>query len=409
MDKILLEKYASLIVNIGAHVQKGQIVDISASTENAFFANIVAEKCYQAGAKLVTINWHNDVFSALSYKYAELDVLKEIKPYTKAKYEWIAENRAVRIFLDDDDPTAFKGIDAQKIAESSKDISIFVDKLFNPIENEYQWCIAGLPSKKWATQVFTEDTEEIAMEKLWNLIFKVCRIDKENDTLKLWNEHNNFLAKRIEILNNLDLDYLHYTNSLGTNLKVYLANGHIWKGGSNFTTSNVEYYPNLPTEEVFTAPDCNKVYGTLVSTMPLNYNGNLIKDMKFTFDNGMVTEYSASEGEDVLKNLLEMDSNSKRLGEVALVPFDNPIRKTDTLFLSTLFDENASCHFAFGEFYEDTVKDAKGQSNETLKEMGCNKSIIHVDFMVGSSDLKIVGFKKNGEQVVIFEKGNFVF
>lgn len=408
INKQLIEKYAELIVKTGANVQKGQLVEIYSSVENAFFAELVLEQCYKAGARFVIMNWVNERASALTYKYASIDELKQIKPYIKAKYEYIADNRATRIFFEDSDPNAFSEIDPTKMAESQKDLSTFVRNLFDKIENQYQWCIAGVPTKAWAKQVFPNEDEDIAVEKLWNLIFYVCRINEQDDINKVWSKHNAELLDRCNKLNKYNFDYLEYKNSLGTNLKVKLVDGHIWKGGNDMTTQKIIYYPNLPTEEVYTMPHSRDVNGTLVSTLPLSYNGTLIKDMKFTFKDGKVIDFDASSGKDTLKQLLEMDENSSRLGEIALVPYDSPIRKSNTLFLSTLFDENASCHFAFGESYKDTVAGGIQMTEQELYNIGSNKSIVHVDFMVGSSDLSIIGTTKKGEKIQIFKNGNFV-
>lgn len=405
----LIQKYANLIVNTGANVQKGQIVEIFCSVNNAEFGRKIFEECYLAGAKFVIMNWTDECCSVNAYKYANVEVLKEIKPYQKAKYEYIAENRAVRIFLEDDDPNAFAGLDSKKIAEAGKDIRKFVKTLFDPIENDYQWCIAAIPSSAWARQVLPELNEEEAINELWNLIFTICRINEDDDPNKLWAEHNAKLKDRADRLNEMDLEYVEYKNSLGTDLKVYLAETHIWRGGQHISKSKVAFYPNLPTEEIFSAPHSHKIDGTLVSTMPLSYNGVTIKNMKFEFKDGKVNKYSASEGEETLKYLIETDETSCRLGEIALVPFDNPIRKSGKLFFNTLYDENASCHFALGDFYKDTIKNGDSMSDEELNKIGCNQSTVHVDFMVGSEDLSIIGTKKNGEKVVIFENGNFVF
>lgn len=408
VNQNLIKKYAELIVKTGANVQKGQLVELYSSIENAYFAEIVMEECYKAGARFVLVNWVNERASVISYKYATVDELKEIKPYTKAKYEYIANNKATRIFFEDSDPNAFKDIDPNKLAESEKDVNIFVSKLFDQIENQYQWCIAGVPTKTWAKQVFPDDTDDVAVEKLWNLIFYVCRINEKDDVNLLWNKHNKTLKERCKKLNDYNFEYVEYKNSLGTNLKVKLVDGHIWKGGRDETTQGIEYYPNLPTEEVFSMPHSRGVDGILISTFPLSYNGTLIKDMKFEFKNGKVINFDASSGKDTLKHLLEMDENACRLGEIALVPYDSPIRESNTLFLSTLFDENASCHFAFGDSYKDTVKDGLNMNKEQLYNIGSNESFIHVDFMVGSRDLSIVGTRKNGEKITIFENGNFV-
>lgn len=404
----LIQKYANLIVNTGANVQKGQIVEIFCSVNNAKFGRLIFEQCYLAGAKFVIMNWTDESCSVSAYKYAKTETLKEIKPYQRAQYEYIAENRAVKIVLKDDNPNALAGLDSKKIAEANKDIKKFIKTLFDPIENEYQWCIAGIPSSAWARQVFPELNEEDAINELWNLIFKICRINENDDPNKLWAEHNKKLKDRSDKLNKMQLEYMEYKNSLGTDLKVYLPKNHIWQGGQHFSKSNVAFYPNLPTEEIFSAPHSHKIDGTLVSTMPLCYNGVTINNINFEFKDGKIIKYSATTGEETLKYLIETDENSCRLGEIALVPFNNPIRKSGRLFFKTLFDENASCHFAIGDFYKTTVKDGDKMNDEELDKIGCNQSSVHVDFMVGSEDLSIIGTTKTGEKIVVFEKGNFV-
>ena len=164
----------------------------------------------------------------------------------------------------------------------------------------------------------------------------------------------------------------------------------------------------MPTEEIFTMPDCRGAEGTLVSALPLSYRGNLIKDFSLTFREGQVVEYHAREGEETLKSILDGDEGSRRLGEVAIVPYSSPISQMKTLFYNTLFDENASCHFALGECYPTTVKGGAQMSEEELASVGGNSSMNHVDFMVGTEDLTITGIRENGEEVVLFKDGDWI-
>ena len=241
---------------------------------------------------------------------------------------------------------------------------------------------------------------------MWEDIFKDCKFEGGNP-VKAWEEHGAFLAKKCEILNNKQFAKLHYKNSLGTDFTVGMPKNHIWGGGGEKNTKDVFFFPNMPTEEVFTAPDCRYAEGQVVSSMPLSYQGNLITDFTLTFKDGKVTEFTAKEGYESLERLLNTDEGSRRLGEVALVPYDSPISNMKILFYNTLFDENASCHLAFGRCYPNTIKGGELMPKDELKKIGGNDSMNHVDFMIGSSDLTITGIEENGTETVIFKNGNW--
>lgn len=271
-----------------------------------------------------------------------------------------------------------------------------------------QWCVAACAVPGWAKKVYPQLSEEEAMEKLWEAIFDACRIE-QGRTEENWDQLNISFERRVHLLNDYDIEYLHYKNDHGTDLTVRMPDGYRFAGGSSTLRDKEEtvYFPNLPTEEVFSAPYKYGVDGRLAATMPLLYNGSLIDEFWFEFRNGKVVDYDAKVGKSVLASLLESDEGASYLGEVALVPVDSPISKMHTLFYNTLFDENASCHFALGAAYLECVEGGMEMDKEQLEKAGLNDSNIHVDFMVGSADLSIVAHLKNGQDIKVFEEGNW--
>ncbi|MBE3101787.1 MAG: aminopeptidase, partial [Firmicutes bacterium] len=255
---------------------------------------------------------------------------------------------------------------------------------------------------------FPDLTEDKAIIRLWEAIFKSVRVDMDNP-VTAWSEHKTVLKKNMDYLNKNQLQYLHLKNSIGTDLKVMLPKNHIWLGGSEYSADGVEFIANMPTEEIFTVPARKGVDGTVVSSMPLNYNGNLIEDFSITFKDGQIIDFQAKNGYETLKQLVKTDEGSRYLGEIALVPYDSPISNMNILFYNTLFDENASCHLAIGKAYPVCLKDSEAMSKDELKAAGVNDSLVHVDFMFGTADMKIEGMTASGEMIIIFENGNFAF
>ncbi len=273
------------------------------------------------------------------------------------------------------------------------------------MSNQNVWCVASIPTKPWADKVFPEAGDN-AEDKLWDAIFRSVRVDQE-DPVQAWKDHQNNLNKRLDFLNGHKFIELRYKNSIGTDLKAKLPKGHIWLGGGDKSTSGQEFIPNMPTEEVFTMPKRDGVNGKIVSSLPLNVNGNVIKDFSFTLKDGVIIDHNAKKGFDTLTELLNTDDGARRLGEVALVPYDSPISNQKILFYNTLFDENASCHFALGKAYPTCVEGGENKNPDELLLAGANDSLIHEDFMIGTDDLEITGIKTDGSEVKIFSGGNF--
>ena len=249
---------------------------------------------------------------------------------------------------------------------------------------------------------------EEAVEKLWEAILYTSRIS--DDPVKEWETHNATLAKRCEFLNKYKFDRLEYKSSNGTDFTVGLNPKGIFCGGGETTLgANVYFNPNIPTEEVFTTPMRGRAEGKVVATKPLSYQGKLIENFWFEFKDGKVVKLGAEKNGDLLEKMVSMDEGAAYLGEVALIAYKSPINDTGILFYNTLFDENASCHLALGRGFNNCLEDYEQYTNEQCRELGVNNSMLHVDFMLGSADMSIVGVTAEGERVQIFKDGNWAF
>ena len=312
----------------------------------------------------------------------------------------------VQIYVEDSDPDVFKGIDISKAMKARIKTYPKVKKYRDMMENKYQWVIVAMPSKEWAKKVFPNDTPKVAFKKLEDAILKTTRID--NNAVNNWKEHINELQEKSQILNDLNLDYLEYKSSNGTDLKLKLMPNHQWISAREYALgSNIDFTANMPTEEVFSMPSYDGVDGVVVSTKPLSLRGKLVEDFKVYFEKGRAYKVEARVGQEVLEELLSDDEGSRHLGEVALVPYNSPINESGILFFNTLFDENASCHLAFGAAFRNNIKGYETMTDEDFKKMNFNESMNHVDFMIGSKDLSIIGTKFDGTKVEIFKDGNW--
>ncbi len=289
---------------------------------------------------------------------------------------------------------------------SSQARSKVLKKYRDEIDNKHQWTIVGFPGIKWARKVFPGEKDKKAKELLWEAIYKTTRL--EGDPIKNWREHAKFIHEKCDFLNNLNIKSLHYKSKNGTDFTVGLTGETLFHGGSVATIKGVVYDPNMPTEECYTSPDPTTASGVVYATKPLSLYGTVIKDFGFKFKGGKVIEVLGDEKtKEVLNELIKMDEGASRLGEVALVPFDSPVNETGLLFFNTLYDENACCHLALGAGFDDCIRDFEKKSPEELKKVGLNDSMIHVDFMIGASDLDITAETMDGKTVQIFKNGTW--
>ncbi|APC39476.1 peptidase M29 [Clostridium estertheticum subsp. estertheticum] len=409
MDNKLLEKYALLLVKTGINIQKDQTLVINSPIECAAFTRIVSKIAYIEGAREVVVTWRDELSTKIKFMFAPEEIFSEYPDWQRDFYVSSARKGAAFLSISASDPELMKDVNPERLSKSNKAASTAIKEYRDRMmSNKNVWCVASIPTQAWANKVFPKVSEDEAMEKLWNAIFKTVRVDAL-DPVASWETHKSNLKKSMDYLNLNNFKYLQYKNSLGTDLKIELPENHLWLGGSDYTPGGVEFIANMPTEEVFTLPKKTGVNGIVVSSKPLNYNGNLIENFSLTFEKGKVVDFKAETGYDILKSIIETDEGSCYLGEVALVPYDSPISNSNILFYNTLFDENASCHLALGKAYPVCIKNGENLSNEELSKLEVNDSFVHEDFMVGTEDLQIIGITADGKEVSVFEKGNFAF
>lgn len=397
-----LEKYAQTIVKIGAGIQKGQGLVIRSSVESLDFVRILTKVAYENGASDVEIVWSDTVTARYSLEYKTKEKLSDFPEYESQKFKYYIDNNYAFISVIGADPNAYKGVDVEKIRTSqiaySKGMKYFSDSIMS---DKNSWCVVGAVTKKWAKSVFPDLSEEKACEKLWDLIFYTCRIEQN------WEDHISNLQSKAKYLNELNIKELHYKTKRGTDLRVQIPKGYIFHAAGSINSKGDRFVANIPTEEVFTMPHKDGINGIVYSTKPLNNSGTLIEDFALTFKDGKVIDVVAKVGEEVLKSLISTDEGAKSLGEVALVPFKSPISDTNVLFNTTLYDENASCHFALGRAYPSCIENGTKLSQEELNKLGVNDSLIHVDFMVGDETLDIIATTHDGREIQIFKNGNW--
>lgn len=407
--KKMLEKYAKLAVKKGVNLQKDQVLLVNSPIECVDFARAIAKVGYEEGAKEVVVHYGDQNIQRLKLEHASIDTLKNVPNWVSESYNSYAREGCCVISISASDPDAYKGIPMEKISAFQKSRQVALKEYYDySMSNKIRWTVVSVPTEAWALKVFKGSSSEEAVNKLWDVIFDVVRLNND-DPIKAWDEHNENIDKKLDFLNKYKFKKLHYTNSQGTDLTIELPEEHIWLGGSEKCNSGIEFNANMPTEEVFTLPKRDGVNGIVTSSKPLSYGGNLINNFSLTFKDGKVIDYTAEEGYDALKELLESDEGSNYLGEVALVPYDSPISNSNLIFYNTLFDENAACHLAFGKAYPTCIINGDNLSSDELMSKGANDSIIHVDFMIGTKDLDIVGYTSENKEVKIFTNGNWAF
>ncbi len=402
----MLMKYADVVVKVGLNLRKGQKLSIRAIIDDAPFIRKVAESAYKAGAKYVDVLWADEKITRIRFEHADPESLTEIPNWVFSRYEEHYQNGEPELALLSTDPDLLSGIDPELIAKERTARA----KKFEPLrkyENMSNWCVVATASPAWARKVFPGISTEEAQSKLWEAIFNSCRIDLP-DPVQAWQEHTDNLIKYKNYLSAKHYTELRYKGP-GTDLTVGLPEKHIWMGAEESFKNGITCTVNIPTEEVFTLPHKDKVNGTVTATKPLNLMGVLIEEFSLTFENGRAVKVTAKKGDDDLRKLIDTDENACRLGEVALVPNSSPISQRGHLFYNTLFDENASCHLAVGNAFRDTIQGGEDMTYEEFQSHGANKSLIHIDFMIGSGQLDIDGITKDGTREPVMRQGEWAF
>ncbi|MDK2839496.1 MAG: aminopeptidase [Thermosipho sp. (in: thermotogales)] len=396
-----LKKFADVVLKIGVNLQKDQVLFIRAPIEAHEFVEVITDTAFDLGAYNVYVRWNDEKINKIIFKKASKKALQEVPSWEIAASEELLNKKAAFLTIVGGDPDIYKDVPPQKIGIAIRARNMAMKDISKRImSNEVSWCVVAYPTEKWAKKVLGQNASK---EQLLELILKASRI--YDDPIENWKNHISNLLKITKFLNKMQFDYLHYEGPT-IDLKVGLPENHIWVSGSQKNFNGITFIPNIPTEEIFTAPHREKINGTVRNSLPLVYSGNIIDNFELEFKDGKVVSFHAETGEDVLKTILETDEGARFLGEVALVPVDSPIYQMKKIFYNTLFDENAASHFAFGRAYTSCVKDGEKMKEEELKKAGLNVSITHVDFMIGNEKMKVTGYK-NGEKVVIMENGKW--
>ena len=407
--ELKLREYARLLVEVGLNIQKGQTMLVRAPVQCADFVRLCAEAAYDVGCREVVADFSDDALSRMRYLRADADVFDECPAWLVDKMTGLAEGGMGMLGIAASDPEMLKGVDPDRIRRTAQSMGNALKTYYAmQMSNAFPWCVASVPTLAWAKRVFPGQNDRDAMAALWDAIFAAVRVDGSGNAVERWREHVAETQIQCERLNGLRLASLHYRNSLGTDLTVELPEKHLWMGGSEVCKAGSPFIANMPTEEIFTAPKCGGVNGRVVSSMPFSLSGNVIERFAFTLEAGKIVKIETDNPTDqtLLEDAISVDEGAAYFGEVALVPYDSPIRKLGILFYNTLFDENAACHFAFGEAYP-CLEGGMEMDKETLKEHGLNDSITHHDFMVGTPDLSITGLTREGEEIPVFVDGQF--
>ncbi len=403
----LLDKYAELIIRKGINIQPNQTLLVSCHVDNADFARRCVKKAYEAGCREVIMNWGDDTISRETWLHANDEIFDTIRPWEAEKANTLASEGAAFLNLTSGDPEAMAGVDPERMRRKS----VVASKATAPyrealMSDKLQWCVAAVPNVKWAKKMFPDMKEEKAFKKQWDSILTTSRVYEETSPIDEWDKHIDTLHRRAAKLNEYNFKYLKYSNSLGTDLTVELPEGHFWQGGDSKSEKGIQFLPNIPTEELYTAPKRDGVNGIVYASKPLVLS-DIVDKFWFRFENGKIVELHAEKNEKILRTETTVDEGASYLGEVALVPYDSPISNTGLLFYNTLFDENAACHLAFGDSYPCVEGTSDLSWQERLEKHGLNHSITHCDFMVGTKDLSVIGVTHDGTEIPVFVNGNF--
>ncbi len=403
-----LSSYAALIAEVGLNVQAGQQLMIAAPLEASPLLARVAEFAYKRGVRYIHPFYSDDAVTLARYRYAPEDSFDFYPDWLAAGMLQMLSENGARLSVTGGDPDLLKGQDGDAIAATQKAAQTALKPFMNKVMNDaVNWCVVAVATPAWADKVFPDAPEGERVGKLWDAIFKAVRADSD-DAVEKWRTHSAELEARRGYLNERRYRALHY-RAPGTDLSLGLADGHIWRGGSSENDAGTTFVANLPTEEVFSAPHRARVEGTVKSSKPLSYSGQLIEDFSLTFKEGRVTEVRAAQGQDALERLLATDEGATRLGEVALVPHSSPISQSGLLFYNTLFDENAASHLALGRAYRFCAEGGTTMSDAEAQAVGLNDSLAHVDFMIGSAETEIAGVRDDGAEEPVMQGGEWAF
>ena len=402
-----LDLLAQVAVKVGLDLQPGQELLMTASLDSLDLARRITEQAYRAGASIVTTLYSDDEATLARYHHAPDSSFDHAANWLYEGMGKAFERGSARLAIAGANPALLANEDPDKVSRAGKAVSLAYRPALEFItRHAINWTIIAGATPAWAKLVFPQLSEEEALAQLWEAIFTISRVNME-DPVAAWKSHDQALQKRAALLNDKRYSYLHYTGP-GTDLRIGLADDHLWMGGGTTAGNGIYCIPNMPTEEIFTTPHKDRVEGTVCASKPLSHQGSMIENISVRFEGGRIVEAHATRGEEVLQKLLKSDEGACRIGEVALVPHSSLISASDITFFNTLFDENAASHIALGQAYSTCVKNGDKLSPEELAAKGANDSLIHVDWMIGSGALDIDGITASGATEPLMRKGEWV-
>jgi aminopeptidase len=403
-----LDLLAQVAVKVGLGLKEGQELVMTAPLEALPLVRRITEHAYKAGGSLVTALLSDEETTLLRFQHGHADTFDKASGWLFEGMASAFKSGAARLAIVGENPALLSGQDTEKVARANRARSKAYQPALELIAGfDINWTIASFATPSWAKAVFPDDPEEIAVARLWHGIFAASRIDAV-DPIAGWAQHNRDLKTRSDYLNGKSYAALHFKGP-GTDLTVGLADDHVWAGGATLAKNGITCNPNIPSEEVFTTPHKARVEGIVKSTKPLSYQGTMIEEIAVRFEGGKIVEARAKTGLEVLQKVLETDEGARRLGEVALVPHSSPISASGLLFYNTLFDENAASHIALGQAYAKCIRDGGSMTPDELAGKGANRSLIHIDWMIGSGEIDVDGIRADGGAEALMRKGEWAY
>ncbi len=402
-----IDRLAEVAVRIGLGLNPGQELVITAPLDTLPLARRITEHAYRAGASLVTTLFTDEEATLIRFRSAADETFDRAAVWLQEGIAAAFRSGAARLAVAGANPKLLANEDPKKVGRANLAMSKASRPALDLItRHAINWTIVPCATPAWAAQVFPNESNDLAIAKLWDAIFSATRVDHP-DPAAAWRSHDARLQERASFLNNKRFAALHFFGG-ETDLEVGLADDHQWLGGGTVARNGIHCIPNMPTEEVFTTPHKDRVHGTVTSTKPLSYQGTLIESIRVRFENGRIVDLHADPGQAILQSMIETDDGARRLGEVALVPHSSPIAKSGMLFWNTLFDENAASHIALGQAYSTCLRNGDSLDASQLAARGANESLIHVDWMIGSSHMNVDGISAGGAAEPLMRKGEWV-
>lgn len=402
-----LDRLAELAIRIGVNLAQGQELVMTAPITAVSLTRAITAQAYRAGASLVTTLFTDEEATLSRFRNARQETFDRAADWLESGIAAAYRSGAARLAVAGANPNLLAGIDPDRTARAymaqSKSMKPALDLI---ISHSINWSIVPCSTPAWAQAVFPAEPEAIAVARLWHAIFAVTRMDAP-DPIAAWQAHDSQLHRRADFMNQKRFAALHF-KAPGTDLRVGLADGNLWLGGGTTAHNGIHCIPNLPTEEIFTTPHKDRVDGFVSSTKPLSHQGSLIDGIRVRFEAGRIVEAHAALGEELLRKILQTDDGAGRLGEVGVVPASSPVARTGLLFQSTLLDENAATHIALGRAYSTCIRNGDKLDAQQLAATGANDSLIHIDWMIGSSEMDIDGITGSNTSEPVMRRGEWV-